>query len=76
MDNAAVSPQSILTLAYALAALFAVAGSIAWLRLVNRRSAQSNAGQTPDLHGLSNAATTTALAMFCAGAAFLYSLLI
>lgn len=75
MESTAVTPQAIITVAYGLAALFAVAGSFAWLRFVNRRSTQSSAGKTPDLHGLSNAATTTALAMFCAGAAFLFSLL-
>jgi hypothetical protein len=76
MDGAAVTPHAIVTLAYAFAALFALAGAFAWLRLVNRRSAQSSAGKTPDLDGLSNAATATALSMFCAGAAFLFSLLI
>jgi len=76
MDEVSATPQAIVTLAYALAALFAVAGAFAWLRLVNRRSAQSSAGKTPDLDGLSNAATATALSMFCAGTAFLFSLLI
>lgn len=74
MDDVGASPHAIVTLVYAFAALFALAGAFAWLRLVNRRSAQSSAGKTPD--GLSNAATATALAMFCAGAAFLFSLLI
>lgn len=76
MDDVGISPHAIVTLVYAFAALFALAGAFAWLRLVNRRSAQSSAGKTPDLDGLSNAATATALSMFCAGAAFLFSLLI
>lgn len=75
MDDATVTPEAIITVAYALAAIFAVTGAFAWMRFVNRRSAQSSAGKAPDMHGLSNAATTTALAMFCAGAAFLFSLL-
>lgn len=75
MDDMSVTPQAIVTLAYFFAALFAIAGAFGWMRLVNRRSAQSSAGKSPDLHGLSNAATATALAMFCAGAAFLFSLL-
>lgn len=70
-----MTPQAIVMLAYALASLFAIIGAFAWLRLVNRRSVQSNAGKAPDLDGLSNAATATALAMFCAGAGFLFSLL-
>ncbi|MDK2756418.1 MAG: hypothetical protein KYX66_06750 [Blastomonas fulva] len=76
MDHLSATPQAILTLAYAFAALFAITGAVAWLRLVNRRSAQSNAGGAPDLRGFSNAATSTALAMLCAGVAFLFSLLI
>ena len=76
MDDVAVTPQTIVTLAYAFAAIFAVVGGFAWIRLVNRRSAQSSAGKTPDMNGLSNAATATALAMICAGAAFLFSLLV
>ena len=73
MESVAVTPQAIVTVGYALAALFSLAGSFAWLRFVNRRNTQSSAGKTPDLHGLSNAATTTALAMFCAGASFIFS---
>ena len=76
MDDVAVTPQALVTLAYGFAAVFAVAGGFAWIRFVNRRSAQASAGRTPDMDGLSNAATTTALAMICAGAAFLFSLLI
>tara|TARA_R110000850_G_scaffold213145_1_gene339163 strand:+ start:154 stop:384 length:231 start_codon:yes stop_codon:yes gene_type:complete len=73
MDDTFVTPQAVVTLAYFLAALFSVAGSFAWLRFVHRRTTQSSAGNTPDLRGLSNAATTTALAMLCAGAAFIFS---
>lgn len=75
MDDVAVTPQTIVTLAYAFAAIFALAASFAWLRFATRQRAQSSAGKTPDLRGLSDAATGTALALFCAGAAFLLSLL-
>lgn len=70
-----MEPQAIITLGYAFAAVFALASSFAWLRFVNRRRVQSSAGKTPDLRGLSDAATGTALALFCAGAAFLFSLI-
>lgn len=76
MDDLTATPQTIVTLGFAFASIFALTGAFAWLRLVNRRSAQFSAGKTPDLDGLSNAATATALSMFCAGATFLYSLLI
>lgn len=71
-----MNPQAIVTLGYSFAAAFALAGSFAWLRFVNRRTAQSSAGKLPDLRGISEAATATALALFCAGASFLYSLLL
>lgn len=75
MDDVGVTPQAIVTLAYALAALFAVGGAFSWLRLLSRRRKQSSSGKVPDLRGLDEAATMTALAMFCAGASFLFSLL-
>lgn len=76
VDKPRMDPKAIVTLGYAFAAIFALVSSFAWLRLVNRRRVQSSAGSSPDLRGLSDAATATALAMFCAGASYLYSLII
>jgi len=72
-DGGAITPQAIVTLAYSLAALIAIIGGFAWFRFLNRRSAQSNAGKTPDMDGLSNAATATGLSMILAGAAYIFS---
>lgn len=74
-DNADMEPSAIITVVYALAAVFALVASFEWLRFVSRRSAQSKAGKPADLRGISEAATATALALSCAGAAFLFSLL-
>lgn len=74
MDDVTASPQAIVTLAYVLAALFAVTGAFAWFRFIDRRSKQSGDGKAPDMHGLSTAATATALTMLCAGSGFLFSL--
>lgn len=76
MDGGYISSQAIVTLAYSLAALFSVGGAFSWMRFLSRRHEQSSAGKAPDLRGLDEAATATAVAMFCAGAAFLYSLLL
>lgn len=72
-DGGAITPQAIVTVAYSLAALLAITGGFAWLRFLNRRSAQSSAGKTPDMHGLSDAATATGLSMILAGAAYIFS---
>ena len=70
-----MDPRAIITIAYAFAAIFALVGSFSWLRFVNRRTAEASRGEAATLRGLSEAATATALAMFCAGAGFLFSLL-
>ncbi len=72
-DGAPITPQAIVTVTYSLAALLAIAGGFAWLRLLNRRSGQANAGMVPDLNGLSDAATATGISMMLAGGAFLFS---
>ena len=74
-DKTDMQPSAIITVVYALAAVFALVAAFEWLRFVSRRSAQAKAGKPADLRGISEAATATALAMSCAGAAYLFSLL-
>lgn len=72
-DGGAITPQAIATVAYSLAALIAILGGFAWFRFLSRRSAQSSAGKTPDMHGLSDAARATGLSMILAGSAYIFS---
>jgi hypothetical protein len=74
MDDATLAPENVPTFFYMFAAIFAL--SACWLifRFVIRRDRQSKAGRTPDMHGLSEALTCTALTLGLAGFGFLVSI--
>jgi hypothetical protein len=71
MDDTPSNPYTLVTLLYALAALFAIVGGAAWFQFELRRSRRAKAGLPFHASDMSSAITLTALAMILAGSGFL-----
>lgn len=73
MDDVPTDPQALVTVAYTLAALFALGASVMWLRLANVRIKREREGGPITVRWLTEAATATGLAMGLTAVAFLLS---
>lgn len=76
MDDVAVTPQALVTVAYTCAAFFALGASVFWFRLVDARAKRAREGGPVTVRWLTEAATATGLSLGLAAIAFLFSLFI
>ena len=76
MDEVPLTPHSLITVAYAFAALFALGASAFWFRFYDPLRKSERAGGLPTFRWLAEAANGTGLALGLAALTFLYSLFV
>lgn len=76
MNEVTSDPWTLVRLLYFFAAIFALGAGVFWFRFVTVQTERQAEGGPISIRWLREAGTGTALALFCAGGAYLISLTI